>query len=126
VDASDSDIVEEPRLGVRIVLKEGDLDANTTPSTSLPPLPQVPYTYPPPPAGPAPPAPPSFLRTHKNEIAIGTTLGAFVAGGTFIPFVVKTQQDHNKSSQNQTSEAFEGRANAELVGRALGDHDLDK
>ena len=33
------------------------------------------------------------------------------------------------SSQNntkRTSKAFEGRANAEFVERALGDHDLDK
>jgi hypothetical protein len=34
--------------------------------------------------------------------------------------------DHNSSSSKRTFEAFEERANAELVERALGDHDLDK
>ena len=33
---------------------------------------------------------------------------------------------HNKNKTRRTFEAFEGSVNAELVGRALGDHDLDK
>jgi len=35
------------------------------------------------------------------------------------------KKDQNNSTK-RTSEAFEGRTNAELVERALGDHDFDK
>jgi hypothetical protein len=35
-------------------------------------------------------------------------------------------RDDNNSSSKRTFKAFEERANAELVERALGDHDLDK
>jgi len=63
-----------------------------------------------------------------TDPAVMSALGILAVGGGGA--AIATSIEHSgQSSQNQTkrtSEAFEGRANAELMERALGDHDLDK
>jgi len=67
-----------------------------------------------------PRAPPPRGKNRKFHLVAAAGLG--LAGmGTFL---VEGVSSHN--STKRTSEAFEGRANAELVERALGDDDLDK
>jgi len=55
---------------------------------------------------------------------IGSTAAVLGVGGGVAAYGAIHNQNQNQT--RRTSEAFEGRANAELVERALGDHDLDK
>ena len=67
------------------------------------------------------------LKNHPASTVWGGLIALMAgdaAGNTVFAHI-----ESEKSSQNNTKrtfEAFEGRANAEVLERALGDHDLDK
>jgi len=86
--------------------------------------PRVGETYPPTPNSASPAK--NSTSTIAKLATGGAVLGLAVGGGELLH---KAIEGPGQSSQNQTkrtSEAFEGRANAELMEHALGDHDLDK
>jgi hypothetical protein len=61
--------------------------------------------------------------TAAGLVAAGLVGAGAAATGGYLLYDFEFK-DHNKTKR--TFEAFEGRAKAELVERALGDHDLDK
>jgi len=64
---------------------------------------------------------PSKWKQYAAAGAGAAGLSGVVATGSYLGL-----KDNNKNNTKRTFEAFEGRASAELVERALGDRDLDK
>jgi hypothetical protein len=119
---------------------------DTSPAPAPASAPATPAPAPAPAPVPAPvPAPPKYPLSNPQiamvgvgGVAVGVTAAEiFNQGNSGLSsqnqgnsgLSSQNQGNSGLSSQNQakrTSEAFEGRSNAELRERALGDHDLDK